>query len=155
MMIKISTNIHDDLTTSDKAEIVKLHNKFGKLKLFKYVEKRIGVQNVAKFILEGFKLEDLLEDVSLWEALIKLCTTLLNIAKKRRDINISAQIWIRDMSTKTPTSAAFTITDDKKVGDLMSGLRSLLSTSIPKTRKGQIIWIFYSETQSKWITKVF
>jgi len=154
-MIKISTNIHDDFTATDKAEIVKLHKKFKKLKLYKYVEKKIGIPNVAKFILEGLELENILEDVSLWEALIKLCISLLNIAKKRRDVNISAQMWIRNISTKTPTSIAFTITDDKKVEDLMSGLHSLLSTLTPKTRKGQIVWIFYDEIQSKWITRVF
>lgn len=157
-MLTVATTISDTLSEEEKKEIKSVAPVFDSLEIKKYVEKALGMEDIIKFIFEGFVLKNFIRDAVLWDSFKSLLEKLYNIAAKRRENHEEIQIWIQDTSNPAAIDIAFSFKNLEELNGLMVTLREKVITVVLKTERekeeGKIFWFGYDQTKKEWVLKI-
>ncbi len=153
-MPKIITNLFKNLTEIEKEEIRQAEKQFGEIGLYEYVQKGVRLEEIIKFIFDGFVLKNFIRDAILWDSFKSLLQKVFLIASKKSDKPDGIQVWIKDTTNPTAINIAFSIKKEEELFNLMVTLREKLTTNIfsvnKDQEKGKIIWMGFDRENKVW-----
>lgn len=157
-MPTIATNIHKELSTIEKKEILAAAKPLGVIQIHEYKEKGVGLEEIIKFICEGFDLKRVLLDSVLWDSFKSLFEFVYRLVAKKFKKAKEVQFWIRDTSNPSAINIAFSLQQENGVHDLFILLRTKLDHDIFSKKREQesskIFWIAYDNQTKEWLIKV-
>lgn len=156
-MKEIATNFFDKLTESEKTEIKNIEG-IGGIELNEYIQKGIGMGEIAKFIFSNFDLKDLIRDAVIWDGFKILLQKIFSIVAKKSEKPVEIQIWVTDTANSVPINIALSIKKLDDIGEVMVSLKAKLETDVfpnlAKQEKGKIFWITLDKDTQGWLVKI-
>jgi len=157
-MPRIITNLFKNLTELEKEEIKQAGKQFGEIGLYEYVQKGVGLEEIIKFIFDGFVLKNFIRDAILWDSFKFLLQKVFLIASKKSDKPHGIQVWIKDTTNPAAINIAFSIKKEEELFDLMVTLREKLTTNVfsinKDQEKGKIIWMGLDRENKVWTIQI-
>jgi hypothetical protein len=153
-MPKIVTNIFKDLTDEEKKEIELAGVGLGRVEIGEYVEKGFGLEEVIKFIFDGFVLTKFLRDALLWDCFKSLLQKVFDVVSKKKKSPIELQTWIRDVTNPAAINVTFSVKTPEDIHELLTSLRTKLDAEVfsndKEKLKGKIIWMGFDRENKIW-----
>ena len=157
-MIRISTTFFKNLSEKDKKEIQLAASKLGQIEIYEYIQKGLGLEEVTKFILDGFILKNFIRDALLWDYFKLLLQKIFDIVVKKSKKPPEVQIWIKDISNVASINITFSIKNKEDIQNFLTPLRTKLDAEIfsPKKelQKGKIFWLAFDKETNIWTIQI-